>query len=299
MEESTLFSSAIGCTCALASAVSWAIGSILFGKIGEKVSPTGMNLTKCLFGIALSGSILIFTGFHPVDVRTFLILGGSGLLGIALGDTLFFYALIYLGAKLTVLLGTLGPVFTVFIAIILLHEEIRGFGWLGIILTLAGVNIVLWNRSKEEKTKRRWRSGIICGLLSVICLSTSIIMTKVGVQTASAHDALFIRFLWAGVGLTIWGGARGNIRRYLAPLKDTSLLLSIFGTVLIIIFGGFYLFILSLKYIDASIATILNITDPIFVLPLSALIMRDRIAFVEVAGAIVAVTGVILILTNQ
>ena len=289
----------LGSLAALISAGAWAFGSILFRKLGDSVSPFGMNLGKGIIGMLYLGIMLLIFGIEPITGRTFLFLGLSGLLGIALGDTFFFKALLSLGPRLTVLLGALGPVFTVILAVVFLHEKLSSLTWIGIFLTIAGVTWVLSRQLPAQKIIGTWAGGIKYAFLSIICMSVGIIFAKIGVESCSPLQSTFIRILWATIGLLIWGGASGQIKSWMDPFQQKRLLKFIFFTVFIVIFGGFYLFIFALKYVDASVATILNSTTPIFILPMTALILKEKTTRSEILGATIAVCGIALIFMGQ
>ncbi|MFA5356380.1 MAG: DMT family transporter [Candidatus Omnitrophota bacterium] len=296
MIHNYLAHSILGSFAALISAFAWALGSILFRRLGDKVSPLGMNLGKLIIGILYLGAILLFTGIKPMGTRELIFLGASGLLGIALGDTLFFRALIYLGPRLTVLLGTTGPVVTILLAVIFLKERPSALAWTGIFLVLTGITSILWQHSPKGRTERNYLPGIKYLSLSIICTSIGIIFAKIGVSSTSALQALYIRFLAGAIGLAIFGCANRKLTTWLTPFKDLRLLKFILFTVFIVVFGGFWLFLLSLKYIDASVATILNSTEPLFILPLAAFMLKEKILFTEIIGAVIAVSGVVMIL---
>lgn len=285
----------LGSLAALASAAAWAFGSILFRRLGDEVSPLGMNLGKGIIGILYLGAMLWIFGVEPISNRTFLFLGLSGLLGIAFGDTFFFKALLYLGPRLTILLGTLGTVFTVILALVFLKERLSLLAWTGVFLTTTGVTWILWEQSPQEKIKKNWNRGVTYALLSALCMSIGIIFSKIGVAACSPLQATFIRIFWSAMGLAIWGAASGQLKEWLIPFKSPRLLRSILFAVFVAIFGGFYLFLFALRYIDASVATILNSTTPIFILPMTAFILKEKIALKTFIGAAVAVGGVVLI----
>jgi drug/metabolite transporter (DMT)-like permease len=285
----------LGSSAALVSASAWAFGSILFRRLGDEVSPLGMNLGKGIIGILCLGIVILLTGIKPISSPAFLLLGISGLLGIALGDTFFFKALIQLGPRLTILLGTLGPVFTVILAVFFLRERPSILVWMGIPLIIGGTTWVLWERTPLEKLKANWTHGIKYALLSALCMSLGIIFAKIGVASCSTLQATLIRFLWSVIGLTLWGCVTGELKNWLIPFINPRLLKLIFFTVLIVIFGGFWLFLVALKYIDASIAAILNSTTPLFILPMAVFLLKEKISLRAILGAILAVGGIALI----
>jgi drug/metabolite transporter (DMT)-like permease len=93
----------------------------------------------------------------------------------------------------------------------------------------------------------------------------------------------------------LWLSIKRSLKQHLSPLRDLQMLKSLTLVVFIGTFGGFWLSLVALKYVDACVATILNSTTPLFVLPLAAISQHERITLKSVAGAIVAVLGVALI----
>lgn len=286
----------LGITAALLSAFSWAFSSILFRKAGDEVSPIGMNLSKCLIGSFILGLIILIIGIKPIPTKDLIFLGLSGLLGIALGDTLFFTALIQLGPRLTLLLGALGPVFTVILAVTFLHEKPSLLAWTGIITTICGVSWVLWESSPQDTINRKNKlKGIKYGIISIICNATAIILAKIGVSSVSTLGGTFIRFLWGTIGLLILGLFSGKLRNWMAPISNYRTIRLILTAAFVAIFGGFWLFLVSLKYIDAYLATILNETTPLFILPLAFFILKERISPRSIIGASIAIVGIMLL----
>lgn len=284
----------LGGLAALGSAASWALTSIMFGNLGEEVPPEGMNLAKCLMGSAMLAAAVPLAGFEPVGIKAALYLGLSGLLGIAAGDTFYFRALVHLGPRLTVLFGALGPALTVLLAVLLLRERPGPAVWAGIALVTAGVAWVMWEQAPEGRTRNR-RKGVKYALLSVVCMSAAIILAKLGVASCPPLESTLVRMAWAGAGLLVWGAAGGSVRGWLVPLKNARLLRSLSAAVFLTMFGGFYLALFSLKHAPAAVASTLNSTTPLFIVPLSALMLKERITARAAAAAVMAAAGVVLI----
>ena len=279
---------------ALVSAASWALGTILWRKIGDKISPLSMNLSKGIIGLIFLGIALLLAGIEPVSLKTFLILALSGLLGIAVGDTLYFMSLMQLGPRLTSLMGALTPVFIAFSAVFFLNERPSLPVWIGIFLTIGGVAWVLWERVPQKKLIGNKSLGIKYGLLSILAMTAGVIFAKIGVEKAPALEATFIRILGAVAGLALWGGRNRRLKGWLIPFKDFHLLKNVSFVVFIGTFGGFWLFLLALKMIDASVVSVLSSTAPLFILPMTAVMLREKISFRAGVGAAIAVGGVAL-----
>lgn len=289
----------LGVLAALASALAWAVGSILFRRIGERASPSAMNLTKSLIGIVILGVAVVLTGVTRVDAESFWRLAASGLLGIAVGDTLFFAALVRLDPRLTLLLATVGHVFTVILAALLLDERPGPVAWGGIALVIAGVGWVLQAGAEPGQATGEGRFvGVVCGVLSAFATSTGLLFAKTGVANVSTLEATWIRLAAGVVGVALWSALRGHLREDLGALRLPGFVREIAIAVSVVMFGGFWLSLVSLKYTHAAVATALAATEPIFILPLAWLWLGDRVGARAILAATVAVVGVVLILVG-
>src|SRR5207248_901079 len=106
-------SKTIGIIAALGSAFSWALGAVVFKKLGDQLSSPAMTLVKSFISAALLGLVLLVIGYTSLNASALGLLILSGVLGIALGDTLFFAALKELTPHTFVMLMTSGQVLTV------------------------------------------------------------------------------------------------------------------------------------------------------------------------------------------
>jgi len=280
---------------ALTSAASWAFATILWRKIGEEISPFSMNISKGILGVLYLAVILLIFGTKPVDTRSFLFLGASGLLGITIGDTLFFISLMHLGPRLSSLMGALTPVFIALSSVVFLREKPSFLAWVGIFLTVSGVSWALWERTEQKEIIKNKFLGITYRLLSIVCFAAGTILAKIGVESVPPLQATFIRLSWAVMGLILWGCINHQLKDWLIPFKNLYLLRRVSYIVLVIVFGGFWLSLIALKYINASMASTLNSTAPLFILPMAAIMLKEKISIRSVLGAVIAVCGVALI----
>lgn len=289
----------IGCGAALISSAAWAFDPILYRKLGTTVSPLGMNLGRGVIGFLYIGIFLLISGIHPVPTRSFLYLGMSGLLGIALGDTFFLQGLVRLGPRLSVLMETLCPVLSVFLAVIFLRERPSLPVWGGIALTILGVFWVLWERAPRVELKEKWKSGIKFGLLSVTCTSFGIILAKKGLESVPPLEGTLIKLFFGTMGLLIWGLWGRRLGNWVSPFKNPKVLRLLFFAVFIGIGIGLLFSVVALKYADASIAVPLNSVSPLFILPMAAIAFREKVSFRSILGTIASVCGIVIILMHS
>lgn len=303
MFDSQILSGSIGYTVALLSAVAWAYTSILFRKLGDDVSALGLTVGKSIIGISIMAVVLFAfpsTRGGVLNFQDFIYLGLSGLLGISLGDTLFFVSLVLIGPRLVILIGVLGPVFTVFMEYLLKGTTYPSLTYIGIIFTIVGVLWVLLTEDHgsddgDASAKKKWKLGILCALLATIFNALGYLLQDYGVKNVSGLQGLFVRMIWAGLGLAIYGLVKGELRSWLRPFVDRTLQARLTFASIIAIFGGFYLAIIAIKYIGPSLAYALGFTTPIFILPLAAVLLKEKITLNAFIGASISTAGVIFI----
>lgn len=283
------------CGVSLLSACSWALGAILWRKLGEQLSSYAMNLAKTVIGTLCLGVVLLFVGLEPIPARSVVLLTLSGILGIAVGDTFFFLALMQLGPRRASLMGSLNPVAIAVAAAAFLGERPSLGAWAGILATTFGVGWVLWERSSAGRGRESSPSGVRYGLLSILCTAGAVLLAKVGVASVPTVHATWIRLLAGSAALALWGASRSELGGWVHPFRRGTLLAKVAVVVVVVVFGGFWLSLVALKHIDAAIAGTLNATGPLFILPMSVAFMQEKLSFRAVLGTGVAVGGVALI----
>ncbi|MHB9138620.1 MAG: DMT family transporter [Victivallaceae bacterium] len=290
-------SNTIGMLAALGSAASWSIGAVLFKQLGGTLSSFAMTLMKGAVSVVLLGLMtLLVGGFANISKDAYLYLALSGILGIALSDTFFFSALKELNPQAITLLFTFGQVITVLLAVLFLGETLPLQGWVGIAIIVTGITIGSFPGFSEKRHSSL--RGIILGLISILLMSVAVILTKKGLQEISTVYATFIRMMAGTLGMFLVGIATRRLGGWVAPFREVRLAWKFALSVCVITFGGFWLAIVAFKYTSVAVANSLISTEPIFVLPISAIFLKEKVTLQAVAGASIATVGVIVLCTS-
>jgi drug/metabolite transporter (DMT)-like permease len=286
-----------GEVAALESALCWALGTVIFGKLGQLFPPLFLNFLKgaiailmLLFTILISDKLLI--SISPVSLGLLLL---SGAIGVGIGDTVYFSALNRLGARRTLLLGMLAPPIAAILALIFLQEQLKMSAWSGIMLTILGVGWVITERVSGKNERLEWR-GVMFGILAALAQAIGVILSRAALVNTEITP-LWSTLLRVAVGevlLFFWLIPQApNVGLLLKPLQSKKVLWTV-------IFGTFFDYLLiylqqmSLKFTAAGIAQALMATSPLFVLPF-AVWMGDQVTIRAVLGVIVAMAGVTLL----
>ncbi|MEO0099344.1 MAG: DMT family transporter, partial [candidate division WOR-3 bacterium] len=153
----------LGETLALLSALFWALAVIFFKKSGERTHPLGLNFFKNLFALILFLPTLTLLGeplVPRVSLSEFALFFLSGLLGMAIGDSLFFASLNRIGAGISAIISYTYSPLLIGLSLFFLKENLRLIQILGIILILFALLLTTQIKLPEKVKKRTLLLGI-------------------------------------------------------------------------------------------------------------------------------------------
>lgn len=299
-----------GLIAATVAAMFWAVSVVLYRRVGRVMPPVRLNMTKGLIAVVILSGVLLVDWLVFGNVPWSMSWGKlgwmalSGVIGIGLGDTLFFAGLNRMGARRMLLIFTINPVITLLIAWALMDESLNGLQLVGIALTCGGVAWVIAERNTAKSDGHVDLLGIVYGIGAATCqavgylLSRHILLPGGMTPAASAWLRLLagsfflIAFLPMDRLLKHAGGQDHHhpshpSKRQTRVMFFVALML---GTVL-----GIWLMQISAKHADkAGVATTLLSTSPLFVLPIVAL-LGEHISKRAVLGALVTIAGVAML----
>ena len=289
---------------ALLTAVFWTITALAFEAASRKIGSMVVNLLRLVIGF---GFLTVFVFFYrgilfPFDAspQTWFYLGLSGLIGFVFGDLCLFQAFVVVGARISMLLMALAPPMTALIGWVILGETLSWKSWIGMVLTISGIALVVLKRHTAAESNGGFRKvkfnyplwGILLGLGGALGQAVGLVLSKVGMQGYDTFASTQIRVI-AGIAgfsvlFTIMGFWRHAFRAL--PMRKPMLLLSLgafFGPFLGVSFS-----LISIKYADTGIASTIMAIVPVLIIPPSMILYREKVTFKEIAGAVLAVTGV-------
>lgn len=281
----------------MGAAFLWAASSIVYTLLGQRIAPLQLNLLKGIIAIALIFLTLILGAdsipkFDLFPVGFLLI---SGVIGIGVGDTAYFYALNHLGARRTLLLETLAPPITAILALIFLGETLKSVAWCGIFLTLMGVAWVITERTPASAIgDRNPLQGIFWAILAAISQASGAVLSRAALVQSDLSS------LWSTLFRLIGGTIIVIVLLPFFRQRDTQepklvWSLRLLGAIVLTSFGSTYLGIwlqqTGLKFAPAGIAQTLTATSPLFVLPI-AFWLGEKISLRSVLGVLIALVGI-------
>ena len=293
----------LGEIAGLGAALMWALGSVLFHRLGANITPLVLNLYKGVLAIAMLVVVLAVRGelLAAIDTQALVVLVVSGVIGIGIGDTAFFAALNRLGERRTVLMAeTLAPPMAVMIAFVVLAEVLSVWAIVGIVITIAGVCWVIVERTSATTLARsKMKAGIALGALAALCQAIGAVMSR-AVLVDSDVSPMWSALVRLGGGVAILLFWIPLARQSFVPSSVRSLRL--WRLIVVATFIGTFLGVvlqqLALKHAEAGVVQTLLGTSALFILPLVAW-RGERISVRAIVGAAIAVVGVAMLFANN
>lgn len=285
-----------GIFAALGSAVSWALGAVLFKKLGEKTPSIAMTAIKALSSaVMLLMLILIARINFFINIHDLIILSLSGVLGIAIGDSFFFASLKRLSpVVLSIILFAIPNIFYGTFGFIILKEMPSLQVWFGILLILTGLACILFPlKIKNTNEPKTTVIGVLFAIASILCTSISMVFIKPILQNTNSLVVTMYRALFGGLSLLLYGIIFKRNSTWMQPFLNKGYSLKFIGAVFIVTFGGFWLSLVAIKNCDVVLASTLMGLEPLFILLFIILFRKYKAELREYIGIFLALSGII------
>jgi len=288
----------IGELAAFGTAICWTVSSMFFERATKRVGVLAVNFYKLVFafgflvvaGAASRGMPLPLDA--PRDAWIFLSL--SGLVGFVISDIFLFTAYKTIGSRITLLFVALSPPMTAALGFLFLGETMRPLAIVGMGLVVVGIVIaVLGRRDQAARTvmSRDDKRGYVFALFSAIGQSVGMILTKRGIGDYDALSATQIRVLVGVVGFAVASVLAERGRNLKAAVRDAPGMKSTFSGAIFGPFLGVVLSLYAVQQTNAGVVSTLMALSPVLIIPPAILVLKQKVRFPEIAGAVIAVAG--------
>lgn len=172
---------------ALGVVFSWSASSLFFEYSGKRIGSVTVNFNKLLVAQLVIGCFLFFqTGsFIPMGAskEAWMWILSSGLVGFTICDLALFYSFVVIGSRYAQLIMTAYPLFAALSAWLMIGENMPPWGFLGMIVTMAGVAMSIFSKEKGGDKQFKLnisRKVVICALIGAIGQGVGFVLSKKG-----------------------------------------------------------------------------------------------------------------------
>ncbi len=298
---------------AVLTTLCWSLGIFPFTEAAKRIGAAPLNQYRLLLAwIIISVILFFFNDLNIIQLFTtpqsyhYIFLGLSGIIGFSIGDYCSFTSFKLLGPKLGSLYTTFAPGAALIIGYIALNETINFIGLIGILITIGGVIWLTFSKKDAYEASKigykRDQKGIIYGIIGALCQGTGLVLSKYGMDYYSEKlptmHAVWIRLLFAFAGAFIISILFGKLKSNSKPIftnEKNNLPFLFLGTLLGPVMGV-TLSLLAIQQLEVAVAQTIFALLPLFVLPISLIVYKEKITLQSVFACFIALTGVLLLI---
>jgi drug/metabolite transporter (DMT)-like permease len=286
----------VGLLLVVLATASWSTSGILINWTVGDGNFTAVSLAfwrdLTTFLCLLAGIALVRPGLLKVAWRDLPWLAVMGMVSIGSFHVLWNMNVLVNGAAIATVLQSNAPIFVTLIAWMAWREPLSWRKGAAIVLAILGT--ILISRLDQSGGLQLTTSGILVGLLSAVTYGTFSIFGK---RLSGSYNLWTILvYVFGFATLTLLPFQFGSSHPWPLPLEAG---ISFAFLILIPTIGGFGLYTLALKHLQASVAAITATTEVPFAAVLAFFLLSERLDGWQILGALLVICGVVLLSLPQ
>jgi drug/metabolite transporter (DMT)-like permease len=270
------------------------ISAVCFGLLGifgkqafaEGIAPGELLSVRFTIASVILWGFVLFTRPHILSLSKRQIINCAvlGIFGYALFTSLYFEALVFLSASLTVLLLYTFPIIVTFGAWVLFKERISLAQIFALPIVMFGLALLL----RGEANNTAWY-GVTLGLLSAICYSAYVLGSSRLLRSTNALAAGLLIMTFATITMIL--RSPPDVSRMMH--YTASSWIAIFGLALVSTIVAMIMFLKGLEKLTNAEASMLSTIEPLTASILATIVLGERLSGIQIAGGALVLSGLV------
>ncbi len=298
----------VGSLIGLLGAALYGLSVVVYRSQSDEIRPVAISSIKMWVALPFTAlMVLILPGIDSIflPLTTIAILGISVTLGAVVGDTIYLWSQERIGVSYAFPIAMSFPIMTYFLTVIFLNEPPVLSRLAGAIIAVIGVILISneQNRNQEptestavDKTPRRldlW--GIAGALITAVLYAVGTTMLQVGIEGVDVIGGSFVRIVIGSIAFTPMF-AVAKYKGMAWPTKRATkyvIVAGFFGMAL-----GSILYVGAVSMVGAAIMSVIASTAPLFAIPVSVFVLKEKVTPLALVGVALTLTGIILVVAG-
>jgi drug/metabolite transporter (DMT)-like permease len=287
----------IGELSALTTAFLWTGSALCFAAATTRVGSVYVNIARLMVAIVFLVLTILLAGIEiQISLRQILFLSLSGLVGFVFGDTFLFKSYEYVSARIGSLIMSAAPAIAAILAFSFLGETLSLLGMVGMLITLAGIALVVLERKDSSQHHIPVsRLGIFYAFLGAIGQAGGLIFAKQAFELGPVNGFVATTVRAVAATAVLWpmnfyAGRFSKPREVFG--QDRKALWTMVAGAISGPYLGVTFSLIAIAHTKVAIAATIMAIVPILMLPTVWFLFKERLSWRAITGACVAVAGV-------
>ncbi len=292
----------LGSIIGLTGAALYGFSVVLYRSQAKEIRPVAISAIKMWVALPF---MTIMTLFLPgleaafLPITTILLLAASVLFGAVIGDTIYLWSQERIGVSYAFPIAMSFPIITFFMTVGFLGEPLILSRLTGAVIALIGVILISNEENRKQNEDGTQKKLDVLGLFgafaTALLYATGTTILQVGIEGVDPIAGNLIRMVVGSIAFI----PMVALARYSGMTLPTAK-----ATKLVVIAGFFGMAVGSLFYVSAvalvgaAIMSVIASTAPLFAVPVSVLVLKEKVTPIVGVGILATIVGVILVVVG-
>ncbi len=290
----------LGSVIGLVGAALYGFSVVVYRSQADEINPVAVSAIKMWIALPFMIIVtLIVPGLEAafLPVATIFLLSSSVLLGAVIGDTIYLWSQARIGVSYAFPIAMSFPIITFFMTVGLLHEPLILSRLAGAIIAVLGVILISNEQNQSQKSievhSKLDLLGIFGAITTAILYAAGTTILQIGIEGVDPIAGNLIRMIVGSVAFVpmVVVARLGGMALPSRKATTRVIIAGFFGMAI-----GSLLYVMAVAMVGAAIMSVLASTAPLFAVPVSVLVLKEKVTTIASVGILATIIGVILVI---
>jgi len=290
----------LGSAIGLLGAALYGLSVVVYRSQADEINPVAVSAIKMWVALPFMTIVtFLVPGFEAavLPVATVFLLSASVLLGAVIGDTIYLWSQARIGVSYAFPIAMSFPIITFFMTVGLLHEPLVLSRLTGAIIAVLGVILISNEQNQNQKSLeiplKLDLLGIFGAIATAILYAAGTTILQVGIEGVDPIAGNLIRMIVGSISFVpmVVVARLGGMKLPSQKATARVIVAGFFGMAI-----GSLLYVMAVAIVGAAIMSVLASTAPLFAVPVSVLILKEKVTTVAGVGILATIIGVTLVI---
>ena len=292
----------LGSTIGIISAALYGLSVVVYRSQADEISPIAVSSIKMWVALPFMVVMtLLIPGLEValLPLMTVVLLSTSVLLGAVIGDTIYLWSQERIGVSYAFPIAMSFPIITFFMTVVFLNEPLILSRLGGAIIAVVGIILISNEQNRSQKNSETPSKmdlfGIFGAIATAVLYATGTTVLQVGIEGVDPIAGNLIRIVVGSIAFVPMV-AVARVGGMSVPTRSATVRVIIAG-----FFGmalGSILYVAAVAMVGAAIMSVIASTAPLFAVPVSVLILKEKVTRNAGVGILATILGVVLVVVG-